>query len=1268
MALPFLLLASDKGRVIPKKFFVVMPFGSDQYSAEKTKNIAAGVLDGVLGISDKAEIIMQWYGMARDAILAMDGPELVRLNSLSRIQYDNPEYLVSNGMAALYRVFNKSKDVSYGPKGLAGNLKDHIAISLKEKPLAAGLVSECKQVADALNKASVALESAIDGLPQDPDDRKQVLRETGMDSRDLDYLQKAIRKTEEDCRDFAEYAKDGQITASRVDLYLSGEYSYERWTHVLDEVLSRIDDVINYVTDYGFDEEVVMSVATLLDVLTDVQKTLVRAGGLHATATKLLAEMSAFANIRYKAERGGLLRILEDASEGFKDVKTVKGLATLVQKHAQKDFDLKGMTVEQWTKLLRMCLESVGSTFKSEGEWLVKDRKLKIPPNSTLWISKYPLPEDVEARRQAGETTKMDDFVHGSSIKANDDMDRLIKDLNLEQRYTVRRIDKKKFDEARSKWIGRPSKLAASTTELYHTTSLSGLSSILKSGELRGHPFVSLSEIPYTGDISFNDVTIVFDAKAFGDSIEKVQYTQDWFDSHGEQASYIAGDGWAEQYEVPEDCFDEEGFEDTDCSDRAYREAEFMSFTHKSREREWISKNRRPLSFPESAVLRVIVHKDNMLSAVEEVLSTHGYTTEAVGKGLSASSLAEGGHADPSSEHQTYNINVEKLWKEVVAGPDARWGCGNGYLYFKDALEKLLKFKDKIDASVVLGAIGIEEDEIDAETEIEAKYHASSLKYWFNNITEGSPPLELLPSGHVWDGYHRLVAAMARGVDTLPAITINEEGKPEQPVARLMASSAEAPKDFRLMFRLPNKDVPDLGEQLARGVLKGVAGITDSGKVLMLRMLGQNRNAMLVMPGTAVLAANDLERVEYDNPDYLMANDMAVAQRIMGQSHTKQSTIERILREAASFRSPVKDFMTTWGNLDVFPSEQLAEVPLDSALDFAAELFALSKPKVEEAMQRNAELGEDFVQERYGPLLDPDNYLKAVNAGLLAFGRSFIWEGEWLVNNKTLRIPDGSRLFVMKEGSLAESAKQAIEQYQLDDRYPVRYVDASKMERAGYALGQHAEQLTKERWKLSSKALDISSPVATMPAMPTKKRKVRANVPLSFAEAKDAMADAVEKSASEGIPVALGGGFAMQAYGSDRLTQDVDLIATKLPSFAADGDDLVFGGKSVDVNGIPIDVIVRADDYADLYEEAVQKAKPKAGYAVKIITPEYLVAMKMVAGRPKDDLDLNYLLSSVKMDMTTLKSVVQRFLGRYAVSDLASRIQEAKWMKKAGKL
>ena len=731
------LTASDKSRVVPKKFFVVMPFGSDDYSAKPTKDIAAGVLDGVRGISDKAEIIMQWYGMSRDAILAMDGPELVRLNNLSRIQYDNPDYLVSNGMAALYRIFNKSKDVSYGPKGLAGNLKDHIAISLKEKPMADGLVSECKQVANALNKVSLALESAIDGLPQDPDDRKQALRETGMDSRDLDYLQKAIRKTEEDCRDFADYAKDGQATASRVDLYLSGEYSYQRWYHVLDEVLSRVDDVINYVTDYGFDEEVVMSVATLLDVLTDVQKTLVRTGNLHAMATKLLAEMSAFSSIRYKAERGGLLRILEDAAEGFANVRTLKGLATLVQKYAQKDVDLKGMTVEQWTKLLRMCLESVGSTFSDEGEWLVKDRKLKIPPKSILWISKYPLPEDVEARRKAGETTKMDDFLH-SHIENNNTMDRLIKDLNLDQRYIVRRIDKKKFDEARSKWTVRPSKLAA--------------------------------------------------------------------------------------------------------------------------------------------------------SVVEE----------------------------------------------------------------------------------------------------------------------------------------------------------------------------NAPKEFRLMFHLPSQQVPDLGEQLAKGVLKGISGVTDAGPVLQLRMFSVNRNAMLIMPGQKTLQLNDMQPVAYSDPESLMADDMAVAQRLLGQGWDKRKVITRILQEAE--KGPMKDWMRSWQRLDVFPEEEMASQALNSVEDMAEAMFDLSKPKVEAAIESNKVLGEEFVKDRYDPLLDFENYFKAVRSGLSNLGKGFVWEGEWLVADKTLHIPAGSRLVILDKKPNSDKAKKLIEEHNLDKRYRIQYADPAKMERATHWLGRHAEKATKERW------------------------------------------------------------------------------------------------------------------------------------------------------------------------------------------------------------
>jgi hypothetical protein len=182
------------------------------------------------------------------------------------------------------------------------------------------------------------------------------------------------------------------------------------------------------------------------------------------------------------------------------------------------------------------------------------------------------------------------------------------------------------------------------------------------------------------------------------------------------------------------------------------------------------------------------------------------------------------------------------------------------------------------------------------------------------------------------------------------------------------------------------------------------------------------------------------------------------------------------------------------------------------------------------------------------------------------------------------------------------------------------------------------------------------------------RRRIRASTPLSFSEAKASLDKVVEQAAEEGIPTALGGGFAMQAYGSTRLTSDVDVLAPKLPHVAEDGEPITIGGKSIVVDGVEVDVIVRDDEYADLYEEAIQKAKPKPGYSVKVITPEYLVAMKMVAGRPKDEMDLNFLLSSVKMDTKVLRDVISRFLGRYALAELASTIEMAKFLKKSGKL
>lgn len=146
--------------------------------------------------------------------------------------------------------------------------------------------------------------------------------------------------------------------------------------------------------------------------------------------------------------------------------------------------------------------------------------------------------------------------------------------------------------------------------------------------------------------------------------------------------------------------------------------------------------------------------------------------------------------------------------------------------------------------------------------------------------------------------------------------------------------------------------------------------------------------------------------------------------------------------------------------------------------------------------------------------------------------------------------------------------------------------------------------------------------------------------------------------------VAIGGGVAMQIWGSPRLTGDLDLIASN--DMGLDGEPLAIGGVRGEVEGIPVDVIVRGDKWASLYEEALDLAEEVENTAVKVISPEHLAAMKMIAGRPKDDEDLRYLVLWDEFDRKRAEKIIEEYLGPYAVEELASVISEAEWRKSKG--
>ena len=129
------------------------------------------------------------------------------------------------------------------------------------------------------------------------------------------------------------------------------------------------------------------------------------------------------------------------------------------------------------------------------------------------------------------------------------------------------------------------------------------------------------------------------------------------------------------------------------------------------------------------------------------------------------------------------------------------------------------------------------------------------------------------------------------------------------------------------------------------------------------------------------------------------------------------------------------------------------------------------------------------------------------------------------------------------------------------------------------------------------------------------------------------VAEEIKKIAErENVEFAIAGGLAMHLYGFERATKDVDFLADRRFSldvkrhfsFGGERYQLKIGNREIDV-----DWIVRRDKYRTIYQTALAEAIELKGW--KILSPEWLVILKYVAGRGKDRLDLLWLLQQKKL-------------------------------------
>jgi hypothetical protein len=158
------------------------------------------------------------------------------------------------------------------------------------------------------------------------------------------------------------------------------------------------------------------------------------------------------------------------------------------------------------------------------------------------------------------------------------------------------------------------------------------------------------------------------------------------------------------------------------------------------------------------------------------------------------------------------------------------------------------------------------------------------------------------------------------------------------------------------------------------------------------------------------------------------------------------------------------------------------------------------------------------------------------------------------------------------------------------------------------------------------------------------------------------IAEIAEIAEREHVDVVLVGGVAMEIYGSDRMTKDVDFASHTMLSGLTLVKQLSFGGYAAlsPGNRHPIDIIVRNDEYSRLYADAIN-CSVDAGLPVKIVRPEYLAALKMAAGRDKDKMDLKTLIRLGALDMKKTRTIVKSHLGEYAARELDSLCEEMAW-------
>jgi len=208
----------------------------------------------------------------------------------------------------------------------------------------------------------------------------------------------------------------------------------------------------------------------------------------------------------------------------------------------------------------------------------------------------------------------------------------------------------------------------------------------------------------------------------------------------------------------------------------------------------------------------------------------------------------------------------------------------------------------------------------------------------------------------------------------------------------------DIPKKFFVAF-----DFKDAYKGLKEGEFYGMSGISGSGNIK-FNFLGVARDAMLVMASKKVIDLNNLTRIMYNNPHYLVSNDMDALKRIFSardNTRVLENILQYIEKELKGSKHKQLFYDATYYSLFNMGWDWSKVLP---KIKNIKSLTTFLTRKINTDFSKKTGADYNIKEKEVNELL--------WNA-LLKIGEVYSDESEWVIKNKTFKIPSDSKLFVL---------------------------------------------------------------------------------------------------------------------------------------------------------------------------------------------------------------------------------------------------------------